>query len=147
MKSGFSLLELIISTALGLFLLTAFATIYISTLKTVQLQQALAGLQDNGRFLTYYFLSQLHGATVKATDHQIEINHILYYVGKTSYLNEQKKPVYALFAKPEDGNRKILADDVMAMNIKYEGRGVKIILLLTTPDGQLQKEWDIYGAL
>jgi type IV pilus assembly protein PilW len=46
---GISLIELLIATALSLFLLAGLFTIYLNNKKTYQLNTALARLQENGR--------------------------------------------------------------------------------------------------
>lgn len=53
---GFSLLELLVSMALGAFLLAGLLTIYSSNKKTYQLEESLARLQENGR-LAIHFLN------------------------------------------------------------------------------------------
>ena len=45
---GFSLIEVIIGSAISLFLLAGLVAIYLSIQQTFRLQQALAELQENG---------------------------------------------------------------------------------------------------
>ena len=56
-QSGFSLVELMLATSLGLFLIVGLMQVYLSVEKTYRLQQAIIQLQDNGRF-AIHFLSQ-----------------------------------------------------------------------------------------
>lgn len=54
---GFSLIEILISTVLGLILLAGLTQIYLSLKSTYQLQHGLNTIQETGRFVTY-FLNQ-----------------------------------------------------------------------------------------
>ncbi len=48
-QSGFSLVEILMATALGIFLLAGITTAYISQKKTYGFNQGLARIQENGR--------------------------------------------------------------------------------------------------
>lgn len=57
LQAGFSLVELMLAMALGLFLLAGLIQICASVKTTYRLQTALARIQENGRF-TVHFLNQ-----------------------------------------------------------------------------------------
>lgn len=52
-KQAFSLIEIMIASLLGIILIAGLMQIFLSIKKTYQLQQALAIIQENGRYVTY----------------------------------------------------------------------------------------------
>jgi hypothetical protein len=53
-QAGTSLVEVMLASALGLFLIFGFIQIYLSVQKTFNLQQAIIGIQENGRFAVHF---------------------------------------------------------------------------------------------
>lgn len=58
-QSGFSLIEVMLSTALGLFLIGGFIQIYLTVEKTFNLQQAITQIQENGRFAVHFLRERI----------------------------------------------------------------------------------------
>src|SRR5438874_879166 len=53
-QSGMSLVEVMLASALGLFLILGFIQIYLSVQKTFNLQQEIIGIQESGRFAVHF---------------------------------------------------------------------------------------------
>jgi len=58
-QSGFSLIELMISLVLGLIILTGVIQVFVSTRATNTLNQAIAEVQEYGRYITLRFQDEL----------------------------------------------------------------------------------------
>ena len=50
-QSGFTMVELLVSTAVGLFLIAGLLSAYISAAKTYRYQEAMSQVQETGRYL------------------------------------------------------------------------------------------------
>lgn len=62
LNSGFSLIELLIASSLGLFLMAGVAAVYFAELRDFNFQQALSQIQDNQRIATYFLTTDIRMA-------------------------------------------------------------------------------------
>jgi len=53
-QSGMSLVEVMLASTLGLFLMFGFIQVYLTVQKTFHLQQAIVNIQENGRFAAHF---------------------------------------------------------------------------------------------
>jgi len=61
-SAGFSLIEVMLGSVLGLVLIGCLLQIYLTTQRVYQLQQAGSALQENGRFIIFFLNQHLHQA-------------------------------------------------------------------------------------
>lgn len=69
-QKGFSLIEVMISAMLGVFLLFGLVQVYLSVKKTYYLQHNLAQIQENGRYAIYFLNKEIRMAGYAACDHK-----------------------------------------------------------------------------
>lgn len=118
-NQGFSFVELLIASTMGLFLMAGITAIYFTQLKEVNFQQALNQIQDSERLATYFFqqpirmagfigcgrLSETKITTAVTTIDFSALSRIVgYHLGKTSakYLNPNMDPLLQKSAKDSD---------------------------------------------
>ncbi|BBB27733.1 PilW family protein [Amphritea japonica] len=63
-QSGFSLIELMIASVIGLLLTSAMLIAYVTSARTYQLQDAMSEVQENGRFAIHALLRDLRQSGV-----------------------------------------------------------------------------------
>lgn len=63
-QSGFSLIELMIATVIGLLLTAAMLSAYVASARTYQLQEAMSEVQESGRFAIHALLKDLRQSGV-----------------------------------------------------------------------------------
>lgn len=63
-QSGFSLIELMIATVIGLLLTSAMLSAYVASARTYQLQDAMSEVQERGRFAIHALLKDLRQSGV-----------------------------------------------------------------------------------
>lgn len=61
-QQGFSLIEFLLSCSLGLFLLLGLMQNYLAVKKTLTMQQAFTGLQENARFAIHFLNQNIRAA-------------------------------------------------------------------------------------
>ncbi len=61
-QSGMSLVEVMLASALGLFLMFGFIQIYLSVQKTFNLQQTIISIQESGRFAVHFLETKIRMA-------------------------------------------------------------------------------------
>lgn len=61
-QTGISLVEVMLASALGLFLIFGFIQVYLSVEKTLHLQQAIISIQENGRFAEHFLKENIRMA-------------------------------------------------------------------------------------
>jgi Tfp pilus assembly protein PilW len=155
-QRGISLVELLIATALGLFLLAGVFSIYLSNKKTYHYNEALARIQENARvaFLRLnhdvrmakeitisdkkdeLLIKTIDPDTVLDTkeDHLITLN---YHVAKTTRKNKAGNAIFALYrrdaSKPNLPSELVEGTEKMTVTAIKNGAvitGVRIALLL-----------------
>lgn len=70
-QKGFTLIELMVAIALGLIVVAAGTTLFISSQRSLSLQQAAGELQDNANFALNYLTKNLRIANLDAEDKQV----------------------------------------------------------------------------
>jgi len=148
-QNAYSMIELLIATALGVFILAGVIESYIAFKRIYQLQNALTQIQENARFAMYYLnkqiksveadsCSSIHGyefpalppylnKMVKADTSVLEVRQCGvseskitdYFVGDTGRKDSNGNKVYALYEKIKDHNKLELVDHVNTINIHY----------------------------
>ncbi len=63
-QSGFSLIELMIASVIGLLLTSAMLAAYVASARTYQLQDAMSEVQESGRFAMHALLRDLRQSGV-----------------------------------------------------------------------------------
>ncbi|MDO6563637.1 PilW family protein [Amphritea sp. 1_MG-2023] len=66
-QQGFTLIELMISSVIGLLLTTAMLAAFVASARTYQLQDAMSEVQENGRFAMNLLLKDLRQSGVDST--------------------------------------------------------------------------------
>lgn len=87
--SGFSLVELMVSVTIGLIILAAVATLFVSSKKTYSTQDRLARLQENARFAMHYLARDMRmagyfGCLDESTEVHSTLNAGTFMYGPTS---------------------------------------------------------------
>ncbi|WP_299197742.1 PilW family protein [uncultured Amphritea sp.] len=70
-QSGFSLIELMIASVIGLLLTSAMLAAYVASARTYQIQDAMSEVQENGRFAMRILLKDLRQSGIDVTGSQI----------------------------------------------------------------------------
>ena len=70
-QSGFSLIELMIASVIGLLLTSAMLAAYVASARTYQLQDAMSEVQESGRFAMHSLLRDLRQSGVGVADDPI----------------------------------------------------------------------------
>jgi len=65
-QSGFSMVELMVSTVIGLLLTAAMLAAFVASAKTYQIQDAMAEVQEGGRYASNILLKDLRQSGAKA---------------------------------------------------------------------------------
>jgi type II secretory pathway component PulJ len=84
-QHGFSLIELMISTILGIFLLFGLVQIYLSAKKTYIAQQNITHIQENGRYAIYFLNKEIRMAGYAACEHTHPTTQGNFIYGRISY--------------------------------------------------------------
>lgn len=87
--SGFSLVEMMVSITIGLIILAAISTLFVSNKKTYSTQDRLARLQENARFAMHYLardarMAGYFGCLDESTDVSSTLNAGSYIYGPTT---------------------------------------------------------------
>ena len=72
-QSGFSMIELMISVAVGLFMVAAILTAYVSSAQNARVQQAMSEVQEDGRYASIQLLHDIRqtGFGLDASDSKV----------------------------------------------------------------------------
>lgn len=70
-QSGFSLVELMIASVIGLLLTSAMLTAYVASARSYQMQDAMSEVQESGRFAMRILLKDLRQSGIDVTGSQL----------------------------------------------------------------------------
>jgi type IV pilus assembly protein PilW len=70
---GLSIVEFLISITLGVMVVTGVITIYVSNKTTFNIQEGIARIQENGRFINYYLTKEVRMAGFQGCTNQKNI--------------------------------------------------------------------------
>jgi type IV pilus assembly protein PilW len=140
-----NLLELMLVSLLTSFILAGLAELYLVTQKNFELQNAMAHLQEQGRFVSYFLRKRIQMAGYAGCDSTLplvvqkgaikgyeklgerndtlQLKECVWYHQKNQFISMLYYIVdHSLFNKPKDGMRQEIVDGVAEMHIHY---GVK----------------------
>lgn len=160
-QQGISLVELLIATAISLFLIASIFTVYLSNKKTYQYNDSLAHIQENARVAFEWLNHDIHMAgsiqlfpqenVLQITEFRLH-NDVLKNFIKTNppqtikyYIARDNRGISVLFRKDLNSVNAPsgLIDNINNMKVELINHSVKITLSLGSSNKQLQREWSI----